>query len=80
MKRTVTLYDFFVAKRRKGRLTTLSCLTVMHVIVGLACLLQFINLFFRLGGKGAHQWKERLKKNKNQIPYLINKYCNANFV
>jgi hypothetical protein len=33
MKRTVTLYDFL---RRKGRLTMLSCLTVMHVIVGLA--------------------------------------------
>jgi len=42
MKRTVTLYDFFAAKRQKGRLTTSSCLTVMHVIVGLACLLQFI--------------------------------------
>ena len=63
MKRTVTLYDFFAAKCRKGRLTTLSCLTVMHVIVCLVCLLQFIktesnHLFFRLGGKGAHQRKD----------------------
>jgi hypothetical protein len=63
MKRTVALYDFFAAKRLKGRLTTLSCLTVMHVIVGLACLLQFIktesnHLFFQLGGKGAHQRKD----------------------
>jgi hypothetical protein len=60
-------YDFFVAKCQKGRLTTLSCLTVMHVIVGLACLLQFIKtesnrLFF--GGKGVHQWEERLEKIK----------------
>ena len=63
MKRTVALYDFFAAKRRKGRLTKLSCLTVMHVIVGLVCLLQFIktesnHLVFRLGGKGAHQRKD----------------------
>jgi hypothetical protein len=39
----------------------------MHVIVGLACLLQFIKtesnrLFF--GGKGVHQWEERLEKIK----------------
>jgi len=69
MKRTVTLYDFFAAKRQKGRLTTLSCLTAMDVIVGLACLLQFIKtesnrMFFQLGGKGVHQREERLEKIK----------------
>jgi hypothetical protein len=50
----------------KGRLTTLSCLTVMHVIVGLACLLQFIktesnHLFFQLG---------ELRINIREIPKI----------
>ena len=68
MERTVTLYDFLAAKRQKGRLTTLSCLTVMHVIVGLACLLQFIKtestfqfVFFDWEGKGHINGKTKKK-------------------